>query len=950
MEDTTTIVHPLELRREALLDRFTASRPKIVALVAPAGFGKTTFARQLVGAATSAAICDGAGVRDDLDLARRLIAALAEQNSEFAEQLYQQELLLADGGASVAERLNVALSVWRETPCSQFVFENAENIVACASAREFFGRLLGERPDGRTVVICSREGLRFHLTRYADPHEIMMIRGRDLAFDAADVRSIFGRVSDEFVERILTVSQGWPIAVLLLHRFSAEGRITKLLDRVDDIAFEQLHDYLADEVLSTVEPRVVDALFAIAAIPDATAVDLRLATSDSRIVTDLTDLARESAFVSRVPDGSFHVHPLLASLLLENEEEKRATLLQTIASGYEGQRHFIRAAQMYQALGDERRSAQALARYEPFDEHLIPMAYASVLSSLDRSIVLLFPRLWGMTAMLRSFYVDFAELLDEADSLWRTLPPDTSKGQRTYVFLCRILFMGYVGKYDEALELLVEYMRSIDVSVKPTSPFESYLYYVRAVLLGRTGRFTEAESDLTLALPLVDAMDLVAAASFSLLGGDLARARGERAVERQLLERALDRARLARMPNITANILAECTISAWLDGDEELFTLQAAELEQIVERFGVKAFALLAAAARGRVVAREPADLNRAVAFGRLMAITRAANDHHAVRLAHEALVAAEEAHQPFLEALACAAIALNADDEFDAMIARARVAAARCEAPNLHAAIEAIAQRRVDCGCLTAFVTNVSRTRANRTAPVEIGVVSGNVRVDGKVLSLSTRELELIIALALKREPTSRARLASILWPDAEESSARNALSVSLHRLRAHLGRDDVVIRDGDGYRLNPNATVDIWEIERAVSTIRTRDRLSESDCESLRRVWERLRAERPARMHQWEWFAPTERRLGEFRMEVGHRLALDALARAVAHEALAYAEDMIAYDPCDEPARDVAIRAHLSVGDRAAAFRQYRQYRETLLSELQCEPSTALRTLVGA
>jgi DNA-binding SARP family transcriptional activator len=169
------------------------------------------------------------------------------------------------------------------------------------------------------------------------------------------------------------------------------------------------------------------------------------------------------------------------------------------------------------------------------------------------------------------------------------------------------------------------------------------------------------------------------------------------------------------------------------------------------------------------------------------------------------------------------------------------------------------------------------------------------------------------------------------------------------LHRLRAHLRRDDAVVRDGDGYRLHPDANVDLWEIERTMAAVRTREGLSETDRITLRRIWESLRLARPSRMEPWEWFAPVERRLGEFRIEIGHRLAIDALARNSPHEAIGFAEDMIAYDSCDEPARDVAIRAHLALNDRAAAMRQYRQYRETLLAELQCEPSAALRALVG-
>ena len=101
---------------------------------------------------------------------------------------------------------------------------------------------------------------------------------------------------------------------------------------------------------------------------------------------------------------------------------------------------------------------------------------------------------------------------------------------------------------------------------------------------------------------------------------------------------------------------------------------------------------------------------------------------------------------------------------------------------------------------------------------------------------------------------------------------------------------------------------------------------------------------------MQSWEWFEPTERHIGELRLEVAMRLATDALARDGAQDALGLAHEMIAYDPCDEPAREIAIRAYLLLGDRPAAMRHFRQYRETLQSELQCDPSPALVALVGS
>src|SRR5580692_2946708 len=116
MDDAREAARPesFEVRREGLLERIERVRPKLIALIAPAGFGKSTLARQYLAGRSTWAVCDCHGVRDDLDLARRLIPALAAENPEREQMLTRRELMMGDGGTSVAERINLALAAWRE--------------------------------------------------------------------------------------------------------------------------------------------------------------------------------------------------------------------------------------------------------------------------------------------------------------------------------------------------------------------------------------------------------------------------------------------------------------------------------------------------------------------------------------------------------------------------------------------------------------------------------------------------------------------------------------------------------------------------------------------------------------------------------------------------------------------------------------------------------------------
>lgn len=951
MAIATGVLH--EIRRTSLLDRLERVQPRILALIAPAGFGKSTLARQLLAGRTGTAVCDAAGILDDLDLARRLVPALASETPSRTQTLTQRELMLGDGGTSVAERVNLALEAWKTAVSgTTFVFENAEHIARNASAREFFARLLTQRPEGRAIVICSRESLRVHLTRFAPPHEILTLRAEDLAFDRAEVAALFRNNADDpaMLGRIMQLSQGWPIAVFLLKRFANEGRIDTLLESLDDVAFEELHDYLADQVLASLDPALVQALFVCACIPGAKIEDLQAALADDAAIRALANFAKESPFLTRTPDGVFHMHPLLGSLLLEHHEERRSEVLKRTAEILTQDKRYQRAAELHLAHGDQAAAAKALGQHEVIRDHAPSMQYARILSSLDRTLVQRYPRLWAVTALLRMFCIDTEELLDEAESLWRTLAPDVSPLERYYILAFRILFMSYIGLLEEAEEMLRQFAAENGVGDEPKNYFEGYLFYLLGLMRARSGNVDRAERDLTMALPLVGGMDIMASGTLLALGADIARVRGEFTVARQFIDRALESARRSGLHNFVAFDLAEGAFGAWLSGDDSAFVRCAAELDDTVQRNGVRGFSYFAAAARGR--SEEPADVDllKWVACGRMIAAASAPQSAQAVKHARAAVTAAQQYGAPFIESLALVTLAVFDDVHFDEHMRRAGECADRCATPALSAAVEAIAQRRADYGMLNAFMARLQRERVERVPLLEIGLTDGSVRCAGRAVALSERELALLVALALRRETVPRARLADLLWPELDDYAGRNALSVCLHRLRQHLGNDQAIVRSKDGYALHDDVRVDLWEIDRSVAILRSHVALADSERKLLESIYEKLRARRPERMAQWEWFEPTERRISELRLEVAQRLATDALSHSHTRRALELAEEMIGYDPCDEAARQIAITAHLAGGDRGAAMRQYRQYRDTLLAELQCEPSDSIKRLVGA
>ncbi len=337
------------------------------------------------------------------------------------------------------------------------------------------------------------------------------------------------------------------------------------------------------------------------------------------------------------------------------------------------------------------------------------------------------------------------------------------------------------------------------------------------------------------------------------------------------------------------------------------------------------------------------------MACGRIIEAANAADSLHAVRYAQAAVSAARQYGAPFIECLAVIALATFDTMRFEDHMRIAINLAERCDSPQLVSAVYAVADKRAERGMLSPFMQRLERRREERVPVLEVQLAGGEVRSAGQPVSLSEREFALLVALALRREVVPRSRLADLLWPELDDYAARNALSVCLHRLRHHLGNDAAIVRSREGYALHDDVSVDLWEIDRAVAGLRSRPALSDGERRILTGMHEKLRARRPDRMLQWEWFEATDRHLNELRLEVAGRLGKDALSHGDPHRALELAREMIGYDACDESARQIAITAHLAVGDRGAALRQYRQYRDILASELQVEPSSEIKHLVG-
>ncbi|HET9030553.1 MAG TPA: BTAD domain-containing putative transcriptional regulator [Candidatus Aquilonibacter sp.] len=898
-------------------------RPAILGLMAPAGYGKSAVLAQLASGRRTLR-CDCRGLRDDLDLAMRLFPMLSDR--------------LEDGARTSSERLEDAVAAFATVDHELVVFDAAEFIADRPEALEFFARLLARRPPGITIAVASRSSLGIRLTRLAAPHEVLVLRASDLAFDDDEIRSLFVPfVTDApTLRRIRDVSRGWPVVLFLLLRLARERRLRPLLGRLEDAAFHELYEYLNDEVLAQIDQPTRRALFACAALPHAEDRDLGDLALDALAGDDLSAFAKESPFLERQDDGSYEIHPIVGALLTRHQEERRRLLLTQLARQREMEGNAIRAAELYVALGEEDLAASVLSRHRILRESRPPARYFGVLSRISSAAVQRYPLLWGMQGAMRMFREPIDRLLDEADSMWRTIPRSAPLYERYTVFVLRIMLMGFLGRMSQARATVHEMM------IVQESEFTPHLAALRAFLRARSGALTAAQADANAAMVLNADM----ASAFLLLTlAEIARGHGDR-METQLLERAMTASLNSGLQSLYALSVAQSLACAWLANDASRLAQLAATLDRLVDA-GFRGFVRLASAALQRETHHALDDVPEFSVYAALIEMSNARDARRRVHLAQEAFAGARRAQLPFLEVLASLAVALSDRDAFDDYIARAGVAAAAIESLPLQQSIDAIRKGESACGMLDGFVRQISRPEADVNAPIDISFATAAVRVDGATVELGGRELELLLAIATRREPSSRARLASLLWPDLDDAAARNAFSVCLHRLRARIERKDAIERDGEGYRLHAHASVDLWDMARLAGT-RQAMPLQQRDRDAAERLWQRLSAEMPIATERWEWFEPFAQQLREGRIHLAHILGRDALERKEAHAALHYADDALRADPCDEEAVEIGLRAELLLQNRAAAMHRYRQYRAALQRDIGAEPSFSLTALV--
>jgi DNA-binding SARP family transcriptional activator/tetratricopeptide (TPR) repeat protein len=217
-----------------------------------------------------------------------------------------------------------------------------------------------------------------------------------------------------------------------------------------------------------------------------------------------------------------------------------------------------------------------------------------------------------------------------------------------------------------------------------------------------------------------------------------------------------------------------------------------------------------------------------------------------------------------------------------------------------------------------------------------------------GTPLILPTRKAQALLAYLAVPPGVAhpRDKLASLLWGNTVETTARTSLRQTLYALRKSLRDADPqpLVVDGETVTLDSGAvTVDVHEFER---------RAADTDPSGLAEA---------ASLYEGDFldgFTVTEQPFEDWLL--GHRerlreVALSSLARLLAHQRAAGSNDsavqtalrLLRLDPLQESVHRTLMQLYVETRRRGSALRQYQFCVATLQRELRAEPETETKAL---
>lgn len=367
--------------RECIKGKFDKSLSRRVTLiVAPAGYGKSTVASQLVDTFNQKNVWFSLDEESN-NVRTFIMYLLSAIRHEYPEADLKTERVLR--GANLPPRSEIVtllLNDFLDLPDNFTIVLDDVHLLDEKVILSLISNLLEQASPNVHFIINSRKPLSISLTRLRAKGEIVEIGFHDLQFSEDEIREF---ISDSFEEppsskiimNIKNMTEGW-VTGLRLVKLSLEREVDDKQAWQRIIDDEYMHDYLMAEVLSVLKEKNLERLLKISILDE---FNLSLCTAvlseDSKDSTPtekegrmfIDDLKRLNLFIVNLDKGWFRLHHyfrdiLRAKLREEYSSKDIAALGLRVSRWFEQEGNIEEAISFAHDSGDLGRVAELIER------------------------------------------------------------------------------------------------------------------------------------------------------------------------------------------------------------------------------------------------------------------------------------------------------------------------------------------------------------------------------------------------------------------------------------------------------------------------------------------------------------------------------------------------------------------------------------------------------------
>jgi len=969
---------------------------RVLTVVAPAGFGKTTLLAQ----ATEENALEPRGTD----------VWLTCEPTDAAGTPFGSGVLRALGAPSSATTVSaemIADALWHRAPEQiALILDDVQELGTGTPGALLLERLVAALPANAHLVLASRAEPPVALRRLESQDQVVHIGEPDLRLDAGELDSLAG-AEPGIGAHLLQATNGWPALAGLALAGASRGSSAPLSrDAIRGFAWEEVIAHLGD-----------DRRRALAAVVTAGAGDDELASAAADRPVQLRQLLAGLPLVDWRGDGSCRVHDLWEAVLAGELDDTEATAVRR------------RAATVHHARGELVQAVELLARAgdQPAVQSLLVEATLSRELAVTDDVLARWERF-----LPASPPTPIADLLagvrhsrrDPGSDQGRCLVERATGGFRhrndrigELAGLAHLLSMAWHRQDVAELEVLREHIAAVhDAGCGPAAPF---------VLLARA-LLASASRDYERGLAAIDALPRGSvspawAATLHSLRSTMLLMLG-RAEEALAVAGGVPLGAPARRTAVTTNLLVARWFAACPLEVVAALPIAVDDADNAYDRYVAAALAAIAWTWTGNTSDAAPAIDELAVNVGTLSgamprgvaAGTRAGlavangDDEGAAGLLRDFLVdhplevgPVEQALRRFLtlpyvlvpesrgfwdeqrygavweEQRAAARALVDAragrlDQAPDVTPERLITALPLPWAVELAVALDAGGHRlgRTTLLWLLEQVGEPARQAVRRvaggrgsgadSARLVLAAVPVPPRTDVRIEVLGPsrlwrgaelvedgtwrrRMVRLLLCHLIAGRDSARPAIAAALWPDLDEQRASQNLRVNLNHLHSLLeparaaGDATWFVQARDGglqLRVCDELRVDLWEFEALLDEADAADRagVPSATLDASRRALALWRGEPLDDARFEDWAREARDRVRGRFVRAGVRAGELALAAGEPDEAEGRAHGVLAAEPWSEGAYRVLVEAHLARGDRGSALRAAERCREML------------------